>query len=173
MELYNTFDQSNHLQPLFDKIKFDTLHTWDFGWVVLEPINIANGKEDEKLLARRFSPGQKALYFFWYLDAEVTNGGFIQFYWNNNRKYLPPIIAGLNLIGDTSMLDLVNKADEEYLKHKEQFVLQRQKDNWQPLYDSLKKFEDYDGKYYLLHDRTMELIEKYAKQHPDEFVKFK
>jgi hypothetical protein len=24
-----------------------------------------------------------------------------------------------------------------------------------------------------LHDRTMELIEKYAKQHPDEFVKFK
>jgi hypothetical protein len=71
------------------------------------------------------------------------------------------------------MLDLVNKADEEYLKHKEQFVLQRQKDNWQPLYDSLKKFEDYDGKYYLLHDRTMELIEKYAKQYPDEFVKFK
>ena len=172
MELYNTFDTSDHLQPLFDKTTFDTLHSWGFGWAVLEPINIAKGKEDEKLLVKRFSPGQKALYFFWYLDAEVTNGGFIQFYWNDNRKYLPPIIDGLKLIGDISMLDLVNKADSEYLKHKEQFILQRQKDDWQPLYDSLIKFDDYDCTYYLTYDKTMELIEKYARQHPDEFVKF-
>ena len=109
MELYNTFDTTNHLQPLFDKTQFDTSHGWNFGWAVLEPINIAKGKEDEKLLAKRFSPGQKALYFFWYLDAGVTNGGFIQFYWNDNRKYLPPIIDGLKLIGDTSMLDLVEQ----------------------------------------------------------------
>lgn len=172
MELYNTFDPSSHLQPLFDKTTFDTSHGWDFGWAVLQPINIAKGKEDETSLARRFSQGQKALYFFWYLDAEVTNGGFIQFYWNDNRKYLPPIIEGFKLIGDSSMLDLVNKADGEYLKHKEQFILQRQKDDWQPLYDNLKKFEDYDSTYYLTHDKTMELIEKYARQHPDEFVKF-
>ena len=173
MELYNTFDTSNHLQPLFDKTTFDTSHSWGFGWAVLEPINIAKGKEDEKLLAKRFSQGQKALYFFWYLDAEVTNGGFIQFYWNDIRKYLPPIIDGLKLIGDSSMLGLVNKADREYLNHKEQFVLQRQKDDWQPLYDSLKKFDNYDSTYYLIHDKTMDLIEKYARQHPEEFVKFK
>ena len=173
MERYNTFDTSSHLQPLFDKTTFDTSHGWDFGWAVLQPINIAKGKEDETLLARRFSPGQKALYFFWYLDAEVTSGGFIQFYWNDNRKYLPPIIEGLKLIGDSSMLDLVNKADGDYLKHKEQFILQRQKDDWHPLYDNLKKFDDYDSTYYLTHDKTMQLIEKYARQNPDEFVKFK
>ncbi|HEY8658092.1 MAG TPA: DUF4375 domain-containing protein [Hanamia sp.] len=172
MELYNTFNTSDHLQPLFDKTKFDTSHGWDFGWAVLEQINIAKGKEDEKLLSKRFSPGQKALYFFWYLDAEVTNGGFIQFYWNDNRKYVPPIIDGLKLIGDTSMLDLVNKADLEYLKHKEQFISQRQKDDWQPLYDSLKSLDEYDSIYYVRHDITMELIEKYAREHPDEFVKF-
>lgn len=172
MELYNTFDKSDHLRPLFDKTKFDTSHGWDFGWAVLEPINVAKGKEDEKLLAKRFSPGQKALYFFWYLDAEVTNGGFIQFYWNDNRKYVPPIIDGLKLIGDTSMLDLVNKADLEYLKYKEQFISQKQKDDWQPLYDGLKRFYEYDSIYYVTHDKTMELIEKYAREHLDEFVKF-
>lgn len=173
MELYNTFDTDNHLRPLFDKAKFDTLHSWKFGWAVLEPINIARGKEDEKLLSKRFSPGQKALYFIWYLDAEVTNGGFIQFYWNDNRKYLSPIINGLKLIGDTSMLDLVKKADKEYLIHKDEFILQRQKDDWKPLYDNLKKFDTYDSIYYATHDMTMELIEKYARQHPAEFVKFK
>ena len=171
MELYNVFDKDNHLQPFFDKTSFDTLHGWDFGWAVLKPINIAKGKDDEKILAKRFSPGQKALYFIWYLDAEVTNGGFIQFYWNDNRKYLPPIIDGLKLIGDTSMLDLVDKADEEYLKHKEQFIMQRQKDDWQPFYDSLKNFNEYDSIYYPTHDRMMELIESYARQHSEEFVK--
>jgi hypothetical protein len=173
MELYNTFDTNNHLQPLFDKTTFDTSHGWNFGWKILEPINIAKSRDDDKLLATRFSPGQKALYFFWYLDAQVTNGGFIQFYWNGYRQYLPPIIDGLKLIGDISMLELVNKADEEYLKHKEQFILQRQKDDWQPLYDSLKNFDEYDSIYYATHDKTMELIEKYAREHPNEFVKFK
>src|SRR4051812_44053952 len=73
MELYNTFDKSNHLQPVIGRTKFDTSHGWDFGWTVLEPINMAKDKEDEKLLVARLSPGQKALYFFWYLDAQVTN----------------------------------------------------------------------------------------------------
>jgi len=173
MELYNTFDKDNHLQPFFDKIEFDTLHSWDFGWAILEPINIAKGKEDEKLLAKRFSPGQKALYFIWYLDAEVTNGGFIQFYWNDNRRYLPPIIEGLKLISDTSILSLVDQADKEYLTHKDKFIFQRQKNDWQPLYDNLKNFEKYDSIYYATNDKMMELIEKYARQHSDEFVKFK
>lgn len=173
MELYNIFDTNNHLQPFFDKTTFDTLHNWDFGWAILEPINIAKGKDDEKLLATRFSPGQKALYFFWYLDGEVTNGGFIQFYWNGYRQYLPPIIDGLKLIGDSLMVDLVNKADEEYLKYKEQFILQRQKNDWQPLYDNLKKFDEYDSIYYATHEKTMDLIEKYARKYPDEFIKFK
>ena len=172
MEFYNTFDKENHLQPLFDKNKFDTLHGWDFGWAVLEPISISKGNEDEKLLAKKISAGQKALYFIWYLDAEVTNGGFIQFYWNDYRKYIPPILDGLNLIGDTSMSNLVQKADIEYLAHQDKFILQRQKDDWEPLYDSLKNFDKYDSIYYATHDKTMELIEKYARQHSEEFVRF-
>jgi hypothetical protein len=173
MEFYKTFDTENHLQPLFDKSKFDTSHGWDFGWAVLEPINIAKTRDDDKILAKRFSPGQKALYFIWYLDAEVTNGGFIQFYWNDYREYIPPIIDGLKLIGDTSMLDLVTKADKEYLTNKEKFDVEKQKVDWEPLYNNLKKFDEYDSIYYKTHDKTMELIEKYARQNPSEFVKFR
>jgi hypothetical protein len=172
VELYNTFEKENHLQPVFDKTKFDTLHGWDFGWALLEPINIAKNDYDETILAKRFSPGQKALYFTWYLDAEVTNGGFIQFYWNGYRKYLPPIIDGLKLIGDTTMIKLVEKADKEYLSHKDQFDLQRQKDDWKPLYENVKKFDEYDSIYYATHDKMMDLIEKYARQNPEEFINF-
>jgi hypothetical protein len=173
VELYNTFDKDSHLQPDFNKSKFDTLHSWDFGWAILEPLNIASDKDKEKELSRKLSPGQKALYFFWYLDAEVTNGGFIQFYWNGYRQYIPPILDGLKLIGDSELIDLVKNADQEYLANKDKFILQREKDNWEPLYNDLKEFEKFDEQYYKIHDKTMELIEKYARQNPSEFLNLK
>ncbi|MFA6277451.1 MAG: DUF4375 domain-containing protein [Pedobacter sp.] len=170
---FKVFDASNHLQPLFDKPKFDTLHDWDFGWAVLEPINISKNPEEEKILSKRLSPGQKALYFFWYLNDEVTNGGFIQFYWNDYRKYLPSINDGMKLIGDTSMLNLIGAVDKDYVAQKGKFDIQKQNDDLSPLYENLKNFDKYDSVYYSIHDKTMRLIEKYAKEHPEEFVKFK
>jgi hypothetical protein len=71
------------------------------------------------------------------------------------------------------MLDLVSKADEEYQKNKEKFDSEKQKGDWEPLYDNLKKFEEYDSIYYKTHDQTMERIEKYARQKPNDFVKLK
>src|ERR1700733_3407876 len=151
-ELYNTFDKNNHLQPKFDKVVFDAKSGWDFGWAILEPISTPKANENEILHSKRLSPGQKALFFIWYLDGEVTNGGFIQFYWNGKEKYLPPIIDGLKLIGDTQMLQLVDKATLEFKAHIKDFLIQKQKDDWEPLYDNLKKFEEYDTIYYATHD---------------------
>ena len=173
MEQFNTFDKENHLTPLFAKTKFDSLHGWELGWEILKPINNAKDDEDEKLRSRRLSPGQKALYFIWYLDGQVTNGGFIQFYWNDYHKYLPPIIDGLKLIGDTSMLVLVEKVDKEYLANEDKFSLQKKRNDIEPLYESLKHFDEFDNTYYKSRDNTMLLIEKYARRHSTEFVKFK
>jgi hypothetical protein len=172
IELFNTFDKDNHLRPLFDRYQFGTLHSWEFGYAILENINISKSDDDEKQLAKRFSPGQKALYFIWYLDAQVTNGGFIQFYWNGYGKYLAPIIEGLKLIGDIGMVDLVNKANEEFVMHRLEFLEQKQKDDWEPLYNNLQKFDQYDDIYYATHDNMMELIEKYIRQYSEEFVTF-
>ncbi len=74
VNLYDTFDKSHHLRPEFPKADFNTLRDWDFGWFLLEPLNIAESLEHEVELSKQFSPGQKALYFYWFLDAEVTNG---------------------------------------------------------------------------------------------------
>ncbi len=171
MELYNSFESSNHLQPEFDKKQFEALHSWDFGYALLEPIDISANSDDEIELSRRLSPGQKALYFFWYLDAQVTNGGFIQFYWNGYGKYFSAIIEGLKLINDNTMLDLVNSSGYEYLDNKDYFKRQKQNDDWEPLYNDLKKFDELDDKYLECHHHTMELLEKYARDNPSDFVK--
>jgi hypothetical protein len=166
---WNKEDSSNQFRPKLNKAEFDSLTSWDLGWFLLEPINKATDENHEMELSKQFSPGQKALYFFWFLDGEVTNGGFIQFYWNGTDKYLPPIVEGLKLIGDKELLDLIDKADKEFLLNKDKFTEQRQKDDWGPLYDNLKKFDEYDSVYYSIHDKTMALIEKYAREHPSEF----
>lgn len=170
---YDIFDKTNHLQPVFDKARFDTLHGFEFGWALLEPINIANSSDEDAELSKRFSPGQKALYFIWYLDAQVRNGGFVQFYLNGYGHYIPPIKDGLKLIGDTAMLSLVEKADMEYLQNKQLVDSYLKKTNWSPLYNAPYKFGDYDSIYYKSNEGMMSLIEKYARQHPEDFVKFK
>lgn len=174
IELFNTFESDNQLKPDFEKSIFHNLHSWDLGWAILEPINIAADKEEEKTLSKRFSPGQKLLYFFWYLDAEVTNGGFIQFYWNGNRPYLSPILDGLNLIGDQELMNLLKVVDLEYLTNKDKFPSdQNKEDGLESLYDDLKSFDGFDTQYYKVHERTMVLIEKYIRDNPDDFVNLK
>jgi len=172
IDLYNTFESDNQLKPDFKKSTFDNLHSWDLGWAILRPINIAADKNQEKLLSKRLAPGQKLLYFFWYLDAEVTNGGFIQFYWNGNRPYLSPIFDGLKLIGDHNLKTLLEEADLEYLANKDKFIShQNKEDGLESLYDDLKSFDGFDTKYYKVHERTMELIEKYIRENPEEFMR--
>jgi len=172
IDLYDAFESNNHLKPNFEKNIFNSLHSWDLGWAILEPLNIAADKDQEKLLSKRFSPGQKLLYFFWYLDAEVTNGGFIQFYWNNNRPYLSPILNGLNLIGDHDLKNLVEVVDSAYLANKDKFTaLANKEDGLESLYDALTSLDEFDAQYYKVHERTMELIEKYIRDNPDEFVR--
>lgn len=172
MEAFTIFDKDNHLQPDFDKTEFETLYGWDFGWEILSTINIAESSDDDGVLSRRFSPGQKALYFFWYLDAAVTNGGFVQFYWNDYQRYLPAIKNGLQLIGDIELLQLLQEANHKYLKNQHLFVLQKKEGDGEPLY-SQELFDGYDNRYYQIHDNTMALIEKYARANPEEFVTLK
>ena len=154
-------------------MRFDTLKDWDLGWALLEPIRTAKDEKEELSLATRLSPGQKSLYFFWYLDDEVTNGGFIQFFWNDYEKYVPAITNGLNLIGDTVITSLVFQAAEEYHKHILEFHQQKLKDDWSPLYDNLKEFDSLDSLYYKKRQNAMELLEKYIRGNSDEFAKFK
>jgi len=168
---YAIFEQNNHLKPSIEKKSFDELHLWDFGWAILETINIAPDQGDGELaLSKRFSPGQKSLYFFWYLDAEVVNGGFIQFYLNDNRKYLQAILAGLRLVGDNSLINLIEKADQLYLINQNRFASISKQVEVSLLYKDLKEFEPYDEEYYKLHDITMDLIEQYIRKHPDSFL---
>lgn len=176
MERKNYFkylDPTNQLRPVFSRKKFKTLKGWDLAWEILERINIATSRRGEIGLSKRLSSGQKTLYFFWYLDAEVENGGFIQYYHNKTDHYHPSIVEGLTLIEDYPMVALVNQADELYNQNKARFDRVKTLRGFSNLYSKLKGFSDLDDKYYDLRDQTIARIEKFIRKNPRDFVKLR
>lgn len=160
---YWEFDSSTHFRPQLNQGDYYKLRDYDFAWLVLEPISKFIGNAEQELTrGKSLSYGQKALYYWWYLDAQVTNGGFIQFYANGYGNYVPTIIKGLQYVGDSKMVQLIQNADRIYQENKKRF------DEEEELYDHLDELTVLDDDYYELHDHTVSIIEQYIRQHPDE-----
>ncbi|TVZ47462.1 antitoxin component YwqK of YwqJK toxin-antitoxin module [Olleya sp. Hel_I_94] len=167
---YWEFDKTEHFRPELNKAEFFKLSGYDFGWFVLEPISkFVKDKEFEIEKGKSLSYGQKALYYWWYLDAQVTNGGFVQFYYNGYGPYIPTIIKGLEHIGDNEMANLVKKADKIYQKNKKLMDKAQESDLFESnLYDRLDELSLLDDDYYEMNKKTMSLIESYIRKNPNE-----
>jgi antitoxin component YwqK of YwqJK toxin-antitoxin module len=168
---YWDFDQSQHFRPTLNRGDFFKLTGFDFGWYVLEPISEYIKDENGELKkGKSLSYGQKALYYWWYVDAQVNNGGFTQFYFNGYSKYVPTIIKGLNHIGDKKMAELVNRSYEIYLKENKKIKDARKGglQEFSNLYKEIEDFDELDNEYYVLNEQTMKIIEKYIRKNPNE-----
>ncbi len=166
---FSAFDRSNHLQPPIPTDEFFLLEGYDFCWLLLEAIDIANTEEAINELNTRLSPGQKALYCWWFVDGQVTNGGFIQFYYNGYGKYMLTAIDGIRHIGDPEMADLMARAHKIYLKEKALIDEKKTLNEFSDLYDQLENLSELDNLYYEINAKTVKNLESYARQHPDEF----
>ncbi len=168
---YWEFNESQHFRPNLDKGDFFKLTGFDFGWFVLEPISeYIQDAKGELSKGKNLSYGQKALYYWWYVDAQVNNGGFTQYYYNDYGKYTPTIIKALKYIGDDKMAELVNRSYELYLKENRK-IKDARLGGWEEfsnLYKEIKDFDDLDDEYYNLNNQTMKNIENYIRKNPNE-----
>lgn len=168
---YWEFDKDNHFRPKLSKGEFYKLTGFDFGWFVLEPISqYIQERKYEIERGKRLSYVQKALYYWWYVDAQVTNGGFTQYYFNDYGKYTPTIIKALKHIGDYKMTELINRSYELYLKGSKKIKNARLEglEGLSGLYKGIENFDGLDDEYYKLNDKTVKKIESYIRKHPDE-----
>lgn len=168
---YWNFDESKHFRPNLDKGEFFKLTGFDFGWYVLEPISeYIKDEKGELKKGNTLSYGQKALYYWWYVDAQVTNGGFTQFYYNGYGKYVPTIIKGLKHIGDNKMAGLVNRSYDIYLKENKKIKDARKGglQEFSNLYKEIEDFDELDDEYYDLNEKAMKIIENYIRKNPNE-----
>ena len=171
IDFFQEFDKSKHFKSKVNWAEISELNGSDFLWEVLEPIStMIKDQKYELTRAKRLSPSQKALHFFWYLDGQVTNGGFIQFYFNGFEVYLPSLKKGLELIGYTDLLKKVIKSEKEYNKHIDKFNEWREKEDWEWLYDNLKEFDKLDVWYYSKEETHYSTLEKFVRNNIDDFI---
>ncbi len=168
---FSDFDQAKHFRGKVDWKQVKDMTGADFLWEILEPISdMIKDARHEETRAKRLSPYQKALHFFWYLDGQVTNGGFIQFYCNGYDSYLPAIKKGLALMEHQQLLEQVIKSEQAYEKHKADFDKWKKKKDWEWLYDNLEEFEEMDDWYYANKEEHYTLAEKFVRLHIDDFI---
>lgn len=168
---YWEYDKANHFRPKLNQGDFFKLTGFDFGWLVLEPLStMVNSRKYEFELGKRLSYGQKALYYWWYVDAQVRNGGFVQFYYNGYEAYVPTILKGLEYVGNKDMASLIRQADNIYQMNKKLITKARKRSLFgSDLYDRLQELSDFDKEYYRLSETTMSKIEEFIRKNPNEF----
>ncbi len=167
---YNGYDPNKQLRPQINQFEFYKTTGFELGWLLLRPISTAMSPSEEPALVKRFSAGQKALYFWWFVDAEVTNGGFVQFYYNEKERYIPAVLNGLKQVGASEMEALISKAHQAFQESKTEIEQARNKSLFnQDLYKRLKSLTELDEQYHSIRDKTMGQLEEYARLHPDEF----
>jgi antitoxin component YwqK of YwqJK toxin-antitoxin module len=169
-DAYWFFDKEQHFCPKLSKGDFYKLTGFDFGWFIHDHVSkFIGNRENELVKGKALSCVQKALYYWWYLDEQVSNGGFVQFYYNGYGLYIPVIVRGLKYIGDYKMAHLIQQAEIIYHKNKETIDLARERNLFgSGLYEALAELSELDSLYYDLNDQTMGEIEKYIRANPDE-----
>ena len=135
------------------KEKLKTLSGDDFDFEVAD--YLLTIKFDEKILNQM----QKRVVSTNILDNEVFNGGFDQFYLNNEDEYIDVAIDGLREFGATEFLELAIKSKEIYLTYKEVYINARN-----------PHFNPLDDRFYEL-DHYIELRINYVKANLDEIIK--
>jgi len=68
---------------------------------------------------KKLTKGQQAFFSIWWLEAEVNNGGFNQFYFNSSGQYSEMSAVGLKTIGAEKFSQLVYRANKIYNENKE------------------------------------------------------
>ncbi len=170
-DIYTSFNSKQHFRAKVDWDTVKQLNGEEFLWAVLEPMSLmVDSYEHEAERVQRLSPAQKALYFFWYLDAQVANGGFIEFYWNAFDFYLPSIETGQELMQYDKLLPIIDKAHHLYLQHEDDFDKCKEQDDIEWLYENIKGFDRIDEQYYDLTEELHGFIERFVRKNIDEFI---
>jgi hypothetical protein len=122
-----------------------------------------------------WNKARRSVYVAWQLDAEVSNGGFNQFYYNPSGKFYPLVPESLKYIGAPLLADLARRANRTY---EEQLArIKKTKDG--TLDGSSKSYEgnplnEYDHAFYKLNKKESleKIIVEFVRGHKSAFVEW-
>jgi hypothetical protein len=71
---------------------------------------IAGDYQHAHAIVARLSPGMRMLYATWWLESEVDNGGFNEFFWNSSGQFAQDALDGFKLLHADELANLTGAA---------------------------------------------------------------
>ena len=135
--------------------------------------NFQDGEQYTLDKITKLTKGQQAVFSTWWLEAEVNNGGFNQFYFNSSGQYAQMAEIGFITIGAEKFSELTKRANKIYSENKER--LEEFDDGTIESFSESYKdnpLNDLDTEFYNLYDseKIEELRIKYIRENINEFI---
>ena len=106
---------------------------------------------------------EQAIYTIWWLEAEVNNGGFHQYFWNSAGDHADVALKSLKNIGATNTSSLLNRAIEIAFggklplnREERQNILEIDED------EKMGKLGDLDSEFYSYSENYYKMINEYV-----------
>lgn len=126
---------------------------------------------EEAQVVRELSPGLRAMYLTWIVEAEVNNGGFNQYYWNTEEKFASDAVTAFEYFGASEHAALMRDAnvvhateEAEMAKFKEQGSLEAFSESYEHT-----KLEPLDDRFFQLSENLSRLRIARIRQMPEQF----
>jgi len=110
-------------RKIYDKLTEEILITipdYNLEQTILDNIdtNFEKGEQYSLDKISKLTKGQQAVFSTFWLEAEVYNGGFNQYYFNSSGKFSEIAEKGFKTIGSEKLSEIVGLANKTYLKNK-------------------------------------------------------
>lgn len=133
---------------------------------------IGGNYSQEQTIVDALSPGVRALYITWWLEAEVNNGGFNQYFWNSAGQFAGSAVKSLEFFGASEHAALMSEA--LLIRQAEAQTIARFKSagTLEAFSDSYKhsKLRVVDDKFFKTNEKLSALRIAKIRAHPELFI---
>jgi hypothetical protein len=133
-------------------------------------LQIGDDVDREAEILASLPPGVRAIYSAFILDAEVSNGGFNQFFWNSSHRRIQNVVEGLEFLKAADHAALLQQAMATAVAERERLMPYHVEGSIQAFSGSFREgiFDDLDARYYGLPDLS-DILARTIRAHPERY----
>ena len=126
----------------------------------------------EREAFRALSPGFRATYSTWKVEAEVNNGGFNQFFWNSSAEYAAEAVAGFELMGAAQYARLMQRAISIHDAERSKMQALKARGTAEAFVESYKltQLNELDDEFHKLGGNLSQMRINFVRSRPEMFV---
>lgn len=133
---------------------------------------IGNDYENDFKIVTSLPKEFQTIYATWWVEAEVNNGGFNQYFWNSAGQFSNQALEGYKLLNANSHAELMAEAIKIHREQEPKLKKFKEKDTMEAFSESYKDnpLNKCDDKFDKLTEDAGALRIKFIREHPELFV---